>query len=256
MFGPRFNAKTETRSLVLRSVEPQDLQNLPTQPDPAITQYLSEKTKSSLAGLYAHRERSDHYTWWRTGRDRVIWGIFDRASNTETLLGYTGIIAAANDSSSSEGWHEAESFMVLFEPEHRGKGLARTTHPYRSSFAFAIGVDCLRSSVVIENERSINALRGAGYLLIGQARQDEEGFRRYQFRQYAPEVGEYALTHAIASAKHLQIQSPMIDHNDVLVSQGYTRALGVAFPEVQEAATQWLQEAGNQLVYLPNGRTT
>ncbi len=248
MFGPRLQIETEHSALLLRGIEPQDLQTLPPRADAAITEYLSLDTQREIADLFRKRENSDEYLWWKTGRDRVVWGIFNCQDTVERLVGHTGF-SGYTPSREARGWYEAESYSILFEPEHMGRGIATATHPYRTACAFTMGLNCLRSSVVVGNERSARAVLGAGYALLGTDYPDAEGRERYEFRQYNPKDGAIATVSALAVTNGLAIHS--LDVTAVSLSQQHVARCMQTLPTAVEATKTWMDEHGSQLIYLP-----
>lgn len=249
MFGPRIEAG-KNNELVMRDIQPEDLEALPRELSPKVTKYVSGETRRSLAELLVKREKSDKYAWWATGLDRIIWGIFTANGDDERLVGYTGFEGQkVATPQGATNWYVAETGSVLFEPEHMSKGIATATHPCRGAFAFAMGVHCLRSSVIIGNERSAGAVTRAGYALLGTDQPDREGHERYEFRQYHPQSGAVATASALAAASELAICS--LDPAAVESSQQYVTGLLQSKPEVVETAKAWMAEYGSRLVYLP-----
>lgn len=203
MFGPELHVRSQPDApLVLRAIKPHDLQTIPEVLAPEIADNISPKSAANLAELFAARQHSRHYEVLNNSPDILAWGIYDMAENRSRLVGYTALLYDRLDNSAlAAGWTQAESALFLFDPRDRGRRLATRTHPLRSCFAFEAGVDMIRASTRITNERSFRAVVAAGYVVLGTIVENDQ--IRSDARLYNPALGALAAQHALATVEEV-----------------------------------------------------
>jgi RimJ/RimL family protein N-acetyltransferase len=107
----------------------------------------------------------DEYEWFdnaRADKDDVIWGIYVVDAGQRTLIGNTGL-HDVNGAMFSPCKSATSGFMI-FRPEFWGKGIAGACHKARTMYAFdMLGLVCIRSGVIFENEASRRAVESVGY---------------------------------------------------------------------------------------------
>ena len=126
----------------------------------------------------------DEYEWFektRQSKDDLVWVIYVIDGDSRIIIGTTGLHDINSDMWSP--YKTATSGFMIFRPEYWGKGIAGACHRARTMYAFdVIGLVCIRSGVIFENEASRRAVESVGYvvhhtdrmhgLYMGEPRQD------------------------------------------------------------------------------------
>lgn len=250
MFGPEFKVESDPPSVDLRKIMPRDVGRLPYYPEGGVMQHLSGEVRLNVVELLSWGSGSKLYEWMKEGRDRVNWGLFSRETFDDKLVGYTGLnfVQPSDTEGQDAAWRQAESYMVVLNKEYLGRRIATTTLPHLTTFGLGLGLDCLQASATADNQRACRALERAGYVALGERPElDADGNRRTDFRLYNPALAELAVEHAMTEAdrRKNKVLTPEI----VLASQDLVSSVQASLPEVQAAATQWLQEDGRATLF-------
>ncbi|MGF7229418.1 MAG: GNAT family N-acetyltransferase [Candidatus Saccharibacteria bacterium] len=150
MFGPMLPAQNERAAIMLAPI---DLDDLPEEIDPAISEHLTDTFDSFLGNL------PEHYAWLRDSEDNMHWGIYN--DQRTRLLGITGVrnIGAPNE--------PAISRIALFDSATKGQGIGALAYQTQYDHLLKTSpVDIYEHAAANANRGSLKIARRVGFVAV------------------------------------------------------------------------------------------
>lgn len=202
MFAPDIHIGQESL-IILGKVELEHLATLPPSLPEEVGRHLSPFFRADIQDLLAKGPESAWYMKATQADDLMVWGI--HMPHDHAAFRLVGLMMLMADESAvtppKQPWCQAETATVIWYEDQLGRGVTRRARPVRDQFAFAMGLDAIRSSVNAENERSRRAGKGGGYVPVGEYYDGVRNQQRIETFRYAPSLGDLAVQHAQALAR-------------------------------------------------------